>query len=108
VHRRFLLASAGLLNNKQATTHWARAKEFKELFPLVDLKDQKIVIDNGGIYCSGGAMAYINLIIYLVEKYCGKDTAVMTSKTLLIDFENNLTSIPMQCLSLKWLIQTSK
>ena len=83
----FLLAAAGLLDGKQATTHWARANEFRNLFPQVDLKDHKIVIDNGGIYCCGGAMAYINLIIYIVEKYCGKETAIMTSKTLLIDFE---------------------
>jgi len=63
----FYLASAGLLNNKQATTHWQGKGSFKELFPLVDLKDQKIVIDNGGIYCSGGGNGLYNLIIYLVK-----------------------------------------
>ncbi len=81
----FLLASTGLLNGKRATTHWIGANRFKTMFPDVSLEDDKILVDEGRIYTSGGAFTFTNLIMYLVEKYCGHDTAIMASKTMLID-----------------------
>ncbi|MDN5204847.1 helix-turn-helix domain-containing protein [Fulvivirgaceae bacterium BMA10] len=82
----FLLAATGLLNQKKATTHWFLTKTFQQMFPEVELMDDKIIVDNGKLYTCGGATSFINLVLYLVEKYCGKETAIMTSKMLLIDF----------------------
>lgn len=82
----FLLAETGLLAGKRATTHWAKAEEFAERFPEVILEDEKLIVDNGTIYCGGGATSFLNLVLYLIEKYAGKDIAVEASKMLLIDY----------------------
>lgn len=84
----FLLASTGLLNNKSATTHWYFAEEFRTMFPNIELLDDKIIVDEGGIYTSGGATSSLNLCLYLVEKYCGKESAILSSKMLLMDMNN--------------------
>ncbi|MEO1050285.1 MAG: helix-turn-helix domain-containing protein [Bacteroidota bacterium] len=87
----FLLASTGILNGLSATTHWFMANKFKNDYPEVDLKHEKVVIDNGNVYCSGGATSFMSLILYLIEKFCGKETSTMASKMLLID-----TQFPQQ------------
>ena len=83
----FLLAATGLLKNKTATTHWYTAPAFRTRFPDIKVMDEKIVIDDNGIYTCGGATSFLNLCLYLVEKFCGRETAVMTSKMLLLDFD---------------------
>lgn len=80
----FILASTGLLNGKCATTHWLGSDIFREMFPEVQLLDDKIIVDNGNIYTSGGAFSFTSLIIYLIEKYCGHNAAVTMSKVFLI------------------------
>ncbi len=81
----FLLASTGLLNGKSCSTHWLYANAFENLFPEVTLTDDKVIVDQNGIYSSGGAMAYWNLLLYLVEKYTGKEMAIMASKFFLLN-----------------------
>ncbi|MEJ0029538.1 MAG: helix-turn-helix domain-containing protein [Bacteroidota bacterium] len=81
----FLLASTGLLDGKSATTHWYKAPLFTEMFPKVTLEDDRIIVDAGGIYTSGGATSSLNLCLYLVEKYCGRETAIFSAKMLLMD-----------------------
>ena len=81
----FILASTGLLDGRRATTHWMGASSFRAMFPEVILEDDKVIVHEGRIYSSGGAFTFTNLIMYLVEKHCGHDTAIMASKTLLID-----------------------
>lgn len=83
----FFLAATGLLNGKQATTHWRFANEFRSMFPEVSLLDDKIMTEESGIYTSGGAYSYLNLILYLIEKYAGRDIAVLTAKTFMIDID---------------------
>lgn len=83
----FLLAATGLLDHKKATTHWYTAPVFRAMFPKVQMLDDRIVIDESGIYTCGGATSFLNLCLYLVEKFCGKETAVMTSKMLLLDLD---------------------
>lgn len=85
----FLLASTGLLDGKAATTHWAGAELFKQMFPEVEMLNDKLIVDSGSIYTCGGATAFMNLVLYLVEKFCGRETAVMTSKMLLLDFDKS-------------------
>lgn len=88
----FLLASTGLLKGKSCSTHWLHANEFRNMFPDVTLVDDKVVTDQNGIYSSGGATSYWNLLLYLVEKYTDRETAIMASKFFLLDIERNSQS----------------
>ena len=83
----FLLASTGLLNGKKCSTHWGFANEFRTMFPDVELVDGSIITEEQGIYSSGGANSYWNLLLYLVEKYTDRDTAILASKYFAIDID---------------------
>jgi transcriptional regulator GlxA family with amidase domain len=83
----FFLAATGLLNGKKCATHWAEANTFRAMFPDVDLVDDKIMTAEDGIYTSGGAYSFLNLIVYLIEKYAGRDMAVLISKAFMIDID---------------------
>ncbi len=81
----FLLAETGLLNGRTATTHWGAAKEFRRRYEEVILKPQRLVTDEGDLYCSGGANAGADLSLYLINKYHGHEIAFQTAKALVID-----------------------
>jgi transcriptional regulator GlxA family with amidase domain len=83
----FLLASTGLLDGKKCSTHWNAANEFRSMFPEVELVDGNIITEANGIYSSGGANSYWNLLLYLVEKYTDRDTAILASKYFAIDID---------------------
>lgn len=85
----FLLASTGLLSGKQCSTHWLFANEFRQSFPEVELQDGAIITESQGIYSSGGASSYWNLLLCLVEKYTNRETAVLASKYFAIDIDRN-------------------
>lgn len=88
----FILASTGLLNGRSCTTHWIAAEEFRDMFPDVKLLPYKILTDEAGIYTSGGAYSSLNLILYLVEKYAGREMALLASKIFEIDIDRNSQS----------------
>jgi transcriptional regulator GlxA family with amidase domain len=88
----FLLAATGLLDGRKCTTHWTAAHDFRKMFPAVELAEDKIITDEGGIYSSGGAFSYLNLILYLIEKHAGRSTAVFMSKAFQIDIERRSQS----------------
>ena len=88
----FLLASTGLLNGKRCATHWLAANQFKTMFPEVNLVTEKIITDEYRIYSSGGAFSYLNLILYLIEKYAGRNMAVLSSKVFAIEIERDSQS----------------
>jgi transcriptional regulator GlxA family with amidase domain len=88
----FLLASTGLLKGRKCATHWVAANEFKKMFPEVNLVAEKIITDENGIYCSGGAYSYLNLILYLVEKYAGRNMAILCAKVFEIEIERGTQS----------------
>jgi transcriptional regulator GlxA family with amidase domain len=88
----FLLASTGLLNGKSCSTHWLYANEFRTLFPAVNLTDDKVITEQNGIYSSGGATSYWNLLLYLVEKYTNREMAIMASKFFLLEMGRNSQS----------------
>nr|HMQ80184.1 helix-turn-helix domain-containing protein [Ignavibacteria bacterium] len=81
----FLFASTGLLKGKQCSTHWLYAAQFRQMFPDIKLADDKIVTEQNGLYSSGGATSYWNLLLYLVEKYTDRETAILISKFFLLD-----------------------
>lgn len=83
----FFLAGTGLLNGKQCATHWSRANYFRSLYPEVNLVDDKIMTEDDGIYTSGGAYSFLNLLMYIIEKYAGRDVAVIVSKMFMIDID---------------------
>lgn len=94
----FLLASTGLLNGKKCATHWMATNAFRAMFPEVNLVTEKIITDDRGIYSSGGAFSYLNLILYLIEKYAGRDIAVLSAKVFAIEIEreNQLSFVIFQ------------
>jgi transcriptional regulator GlxA family with amidase domain len=91
----FVLGAAGLLDGKRATTHWFFADEFKRRFPRVDLREQQMIVDEGDIVTCGAVTAYLNLIIYLIEKYFGHEIALRTAKMYLVDMDRP-SQLPFQ------------
>ncbi|HTF04911.1 MAG TPA: helix-turn-helix domain-containing protein [Bacteroidia bacterium] len=83
----FHLAATGLIANKKCSTHWGFANEFRTMFPDVELVDGSIITEEDRIYSSGGANSYWNLLLYLVEKYTDRDTAILASKYFAIDID---------------------
>lgn len=83
----FLLASTGLLNGRKCATHWMAEGAFRQMFPEVHLVTEKIITDEKGIYSSGGAFSYLNLILYLIEKFAGRDMAILAAKVFAIEIE---------------------
>ncbi|HEY7596577.1 MAG TPA: helix-turn-helix domain-containing protein [Actinophytocola sp.] len=81
----FMLAEAGVLDGKAATTHWAFQAEFRERYPAVDLQPQAIVVDQGRVITSGGATSFLSLALHVVERLLGGEVARAASKTFLID-----------------------
>ncbi|HEY0680440.1 MAG TPA: helix-turn-helix domain-containing protein [Chitinophagaceae bacterium] len=94
----FLLASTGLLKGKRCATHWMAENNFRKMFPDVQLVTEKIITDEQGLYSSGGAFSYLNLILYLIEKYVGRDIANLAAKVFAIEIEreNQLSFIIFQ------------
>ncbi|OGB23644.1 MAG: hypothetical protein A3I66_24330 [Burkholderiales bacterium RIFCSPLOWO2_02_FULL_57_36] len=81
----FLLAEAGLLDGRRATTHWCLSKAFRQRYPKVDLHPDEILTEHDRLLCSGAATAYMDLALRLVEIFAGTQVATETAKLLLID-----------------------
>lgn len=88
----YILASSGLLDGKRCSTHWATAENFRNMFPKVNLQTDKLITDEQGVYTNGGAYSFLNLIIYLVEKYYDRQTAIYCSKVFQIEMDRNSQS----------------
>src|SRR5690606_16041024 len=65
----FLLGATGLVDGKSCSTHWQFSNQFRHMFPSVNLVDDRVITEQAGIYTSGGANSYWNLLLHLVEKY---------------------------------------
>ncbi len=81
----FLLAKAGLLNGRAATTHWGYASKFKEDYPRVDLQENQFVTQSDNIFCAAGGSAFYDLALLLIERYCGREISTQVAKTQIID-----------------------
>ncbi len=81
----FLVAEAGLLDKKKATTHWQLADDFKTRYPNVYLKKEKMIVDEGDVITAGGVTSYMDLSIYLAGRFGSFELASSVSKLLLID-----------------------
>lgn len=85
----FLLAETGLLSGKKCSTHWAHINEFRARYPDVEVEDGAIITEHENIYSSGGASSLWNLILYLVEKFSDRETAIMISKYFALDMSRD-------------------
>jgi transcriptional regulator GlxA family with amidase domain len=92
----FLLAETGLLNGLTATLHWGFTETFRRRYPQVALKPDRMFIDHGRLYCSAGVNAGMDLSLYLVEKLCGRQAAVQSAKTMILDLGRK-TQTPYRC-----------
>lgn len=88
----FMLASTGLLDGKSCSTHWGATEKFRTMFPKVNLKTDKLITDENGIYTNGGAYSFLNLMIYLIEKYFDRQTAIFCSKIFQIEIDRKFQS----------------
>jgi transcriptional regulator GlxA family with amidase domain len=88
----FLLAATGLLEGKSCSTHWNQAANFRRLFPNINLLPDRLITAEKGIYTNGGAYSFLNLILFLVEKYFDRSTAIYCSKTFQIDMDRTSQS----------------
>ncbi|MET4699142.1 transcriptional regulator GlxA family with amidase domain [Constrictibacter sp. MBR-5] len=85
-----LIAQAGLLDGKQATTHWALDAVYRDRFPNVDWQTDRLITDAGDVYCGGGINAAADLALYLVEKFGSRAIALECAKSLLIEMPRAL------------------
>lgn len=83
----FLLAKAGLLDGKSATTHWMDIDRLKKEFPAVKVVNGKKFVDEGSIITAGGISAGINMSLYIVGKLMGRETAAATAKRMEYDID---------------------
>lgn len=81
----FLVADAGLLDGRPATTHWLFADELRQRYPAIDVTAERMIVDNGDVITSGGATAFLTLVLYLVERFAGHDHANLAAKVMLVD-----------------------
>lgn len=83
----FLLAASGLLDGRSCSTHWSAAGDLRVKFPEIDVKMGEVITDEKGIYTNGGAYSFLNLIIYLIEKFYDRETAIYCAKVFQIEMD---------------------
>jgi transcriptional regulator GlxA family with amidase domain len=79
------LAEAGLLDGREATSHWSVADEFRRRYPQVAWHPERLITEDRRMLCSGGVTSSFDLSLYLVEKFCGHEVALQTAKALLVN-----------------------
>ncbi|WP_312117651.1 DJ-1/PfpI family protein [Brevibacillus reuszeri] len=80
-----LLAKAGLLDDKMATTHWASLDRLEKEFPQVLVQREVKFVDEGNVITSGGISAGINMSFHVVKRLLGSDVARETAKMMEYD-----------------------
>jgi len=85
----FLLAEAGILDGKSATTHWGFATEFQQRYPQVTLQADQLITRDGNIFCAGGGIAWFDLGLHIIERNVDFETAMQTAKAFVIDYRRD-------------------
>ncbi len=85
----FLLAQAGILDGKSATTHWGFKNDFEQRFPNVMLKTDQMITRDGNIYCAGGGLAWFDLGLHIIERSVGFETAIQSAKAFVLDYRRD-------------------
>lgn len=85
----FLLAAAGLLDGRLATTHWYGEELFRELFPQVELRIDSLLVREDRILTGGGAKSSSTLLLALIDEFMGNAVAGTTSRLMLANGETS-------------------
>ncbi|RJG10646.1 helix-turn-helix domain-containing protein [Pseudomonas cavernicola] len=88
----FLLAAAGVLDGRHATTHWALANPFRQRFPQVQLEIDELLTHDGNLLCSGGAHAGLDLCLYLIGWHAGDWLAQRVAAALVFETQRGRQS----------------
>ena len=80
----FILAEAGLLDGRRATTHWSRSQQFAKRYPKVRLEPDRIFVRDGSVWSSAGITAGIDLALALIADDLGEDVARRTAQQLVV------------------------
>ncbi|CAI1598819.1 Multiple antibiotic resistance protein marA [Serratia quinivorans] len=80
----FVLAAAGLLNGRPATTHWQWMADFLRRYPQVSIDQNVLYVDDGDIVTSAGTAASIDCCLHLVRKHCGAESANAVARQLVV------------------------
>jgi AraC family transcriptional regulator, transcriptional activator FtrA len=80
----FMLAAAGLLKGKRATTHWRHMPDLKTLYPDIQIEDDVLYVDQGNIITSAGSAAGIDACLYIVRKDFGAKIANIVARRLVM------------------------
>lgn len=83
----YFLAEAGLLAGKPCTSHWQTVDHMQRQYPEADVLPDAVITDQDGVYTSGGAFSSLNLLLYLVEKFCGREVCIHISKIFSVDLD---------------------
>jgi transcriptional regulator GlxA family with amidase domain len=81
----FLLAEAGLLDGKIATTSWWLAPVFRSRYPAVELDERRMVTESGRFLCAGAALAQMDLMLHLIARLSGPALATRVASALAIE-----------------------
>lgn len=79
------LAETGLLDGRRATTHWAVAERYAALYPEVHWQLDEMIVEDGRLLTAGGVNASVDMSLYLVEKFCGREIARECARALVLD-----------------------
>jgi transcriptional regulator GlxA family with amidase domain len=85
----YFLAEAGLLDGKPCTSHMSVINDMRARFPAIHLQADAVVTDKNGIYTGGGAFSSLNLVLYLIEKFCGHETGIQIAKNFSIQRDHS-------------------
>ncbi|WP_419811826.1 GlxA family transcriptional regulator [Bacterioplanoides sp.] len=85
----FLLAEAGILDHKTATTHWGFKEQFQQHYPQIELKADQLITRSENIYCAGGGLAWFDLGLHIIERQMGFEAAIQTAKAFVIDYRRD-------------------
>ena len=80
----FVLATAGLLDGRKATTHWGACDEFARRFPRVRLEPDRIFVRDGEVWTSAGISAGVDLALAMIAEDLGEDVARNTARQLVV------------------------
>jgi transcriptional regulator GlxA family with amidase domain len=80
----FVLAAAGVLDGRRATTHWALCEALQRRFPAVRVERDPIFVRDGNVFTSAGITAGMDLALELVEEDCGRDAALTVARWLVM------------------------
>jgi transcriptional regulator GlxA family with amidase domain len=80
----FVLAAAGLLDGRPATTHWALAGQLAQMYPKVEVRPDQLYVDDGDVLTAGGGAAGMDLSLHLLREHCGAAVANRLARYMVV------------------------